>query len=430
MKIELDELLEKGIISNEIANNIRSYYEQKSLTTDSPNRLLLGFGILGALLVGLGILLIIGHNWDSFPHYVRVSLSLLPLILSQVLAAIALFKKPESSVWREASGILLVLSIGGCIALLSQIYQMGGSMTSFLLTWLLLALPVIYILRSSVASLLFIGLLTFYGYDTAYWNYNWYYFLLYWGLLISVIPFYYLLYKKQPNSSGFNFHSWAFALTVLTCFGGFARSTEGEWMLPAYMSLLGIYFLIGYLPIFAKKTTINNGFWLIGLLGMMGFALFFSYHWSWDEISRQKGVLSSSILGEVSFWVAMITTLALVAIGLFLYTRKNLIYNNLYYFSILPILFLGFFILAATQQASLATLLVNIVVFVLGVLTVLQGSRANHLGILNFGMLIVSVLIFCRFFDSDWSFVIRGVLFLLIGMGFFWINYKYLGKKK
>jgi uncharacterized membrane protein len=44
-------------------SEIKQFYQQQS--GKSGNRLIVVFGILGAILVGLGIILIIAHNWDD-----------------------------------------------------------------------------------------------------------------------------------------------------------------------------------------------------------------------------------------------------------------------------------------------------------------------------------------------------------------------------
>ena len=49
---ELPELVGANIISSDTAQKITDYYKRKQTT--SPNRQLLIFGILGALLVGIG----------------------------------------------------------------------------------------------------------------------------------------------------------------------------------------------------------------------------------------------------------------------------------------------------------------------------------------------------------------------------------------
>jgi hypothetical protein len=66
----------------------------------------------------------------------------------------------------------------------------------------------------------------------------------------------------------------------------------------------------------------------------------------------------------------------------------------------------------------------------LGVLYIRKGIRQDHLGILNYGLLIITALIICRFFDTKWSFILRGILFVMVGIGFFIANYQMLQKRK
>jgi uncharacterized membrane protein len=69
---DIQELVEANVISPEIANAIQDYYIQKE--ESSPNKLVIVFGILGALLVGLGIILIIAHNWDTLSRGIKTFL--------------------------------------------------------------------------------------------------------------------------------------------------------------------------------------------------------------------------------------------------------------------------------------------------------------------------------------------------------------------
>jgi len=95
---DIDELLKAQVISPEIAERIQVYYKQKG--SSSINKLFVVFGILGAILVGLGIILIIAHNWDELSKLLKTAFAFLPLIVGQALCLIALFKKSKSMAWR------------------------------------------------------------------------------------------------------------------------------------------------------------------------------------------------------------------------------------------------------------------------------------------------------------------------------------------
>src|SRR3954468_8025533 len=115
----LPELVSAGIISDETAQKINEYYLNKPKPEN--NRLLVVFGILGSLLVGLGIILIIAHNWDHLGRITKTVLSFVPLIVGQALAVYSLTVKKDSMVWKESGGTFLFLAIGSTISLIAQI---------------------------------------------------------------------------------------------------------------------------------------------------------------------------------------------------------------------------------------------------------------------------------------------------------------------
>ena len=59
----------------------------------------------------------------------------------------------------------------------------------------------------------------------------------------------------------------------------------------------------------------------------------------------------------------------------------------------------------------------------------LEGAKREHLGILNYGLLIIAALAACRFFDQDITFLGRGLIFLFVGFSFFAANYWIIRKR-
>ncbi|WP_435414935.1 DUF2157 domain-containing protein [Polaribacter aestuariivivens] len=115
-KQELPKLIKEGIISEEIAMKIESYYNLK--TDNSSNKLFTVFGVIGSLLVGLGIILILAHNWDNFSKLTKTIFAFLPLIIGQIVVGYSLLKK-KNSTWLESSGTFLFFGVGSSISLVS-----------------------------------------------------------------------------------------------------------------------------------------------------------------------------------------------------------------------------------------------------------------------------------------------------------------------
>jgi len=419
---ELPELLEAGVITQETANHIQDYYKNKS--ESSTNWLFIVFGILGAILVGLGIILIIAHNWDELPRLAKTVIAFLPLIIGQVICGFVLMKKMDSTAWREGSTSFLFFAVGACISLVSQIYNMPGDLSSFLFIWMILCLPLVYVMKSSVASLLYIIGITAYVCESSYWSYPSSESYPYWLLFIFALPHYYLLHRKNPRGNFMTFHNWLVPLSVVIALGSVVNNAE-DFIFIAYFSLYGSLYMIGNMDVFIRQKLRNNGYRIIGSLGTIGLLLSLSFDWFWEDL-RQKEFLFDKVITSPEFLVAII--LSIIAAGLLYLHQRNKSIAETKPLALIFILFIITFIIG--MFSPIAVVLINLYVFVLGILTIRDGARQNHLGILNYGLMIITVLVTCRFLDTNISFVIRGILFMSIGVGFFAANYWMLQKRK
>ena len=419
---DLQELVKADVISQNTADKISDFYRKKG--EDSTNRLFIVFGILGAILVGLGIIMIIAHNWDELSKSTKTFFAFLPLVVGQILCGFTLIKKQESIAWRESSGAFLFFSVGASISLVSQIYNIPGNLGSFLLTWMLLCLPLIYVMNSSIVSLLYIVGITFYAGETSYWSQPQSVAYFYWLLLLGALPHYGLLFKKNPESNFTIFHHWLVSLSVIISLGSVADKT-GSLMYIAYFSLFGLLYLVGNTAIFAQQKKRNNGYKILGTLGSIILLLTLSFDWFWEEL-RKRDFKFNEVITSPEFFAAVV--LSLLAGGLLLFQLKNKSIRDMKPVAPVFILFILTFIIGLSS--SFAVVLINFFVFAIGILTIKDGAKQDHLGILNFGLLIITALVICRFFDADLSFVFKGILFVSVGVGFFAANSWMLKKRK
>lgn len=419
---DISDLVKVDIITQQTADKILEFYKNKS--SSNTNRLFIIFGILGAILVGLGIILIIAHNWDELPKGTKTLFAFLPLLVGQVICGYALMKKQDNIAWRESGSAFLFFVIGASISLVSQIYNIPGGAGTFLLTWMLLALPLVYLMQSSITSLLFIVGITYYATQLGYWSYHTTFPYLYWLLLLGILPNYYILYKNKPESNFMIFHNWLIPISVIISLGTATKSTE-ELMFIAYISLFSFFYLVGNMDFFSRQKSRNSGYKLIGSLGIISMLLMLSFDWYWEEL-RSKEFPISDLIEAPEFYASVITSL-LAGVLLF-WQQKGKSILDIMPFSIMFILFIATFILGLSSP--IAVVFINILVFALGILAIKDGAKQDNLGVLNFGLLVITALVVCRFFDSDLSFVIRGLLFISVGAGFFATNYWLLKKRK
>lgn len=415
----LPELIEAGIISSETADAIEAYYEKKR--ESSPNRLLIAFGILGALLTGLGIILIVAHNWDHYAQSTQTILAFLPLLIGQGFAGFTILRKAENSVWKEASAVFLIFALGACIALVSQIYHLLGELSSYLFWWTLLSLPLMYLLRSSMASLLFWCGVTYYGCQAGYFERGntaspWY-----WLMIAAALPYYYHLSKRAAASNFANFHHFIVPISLVIVLGVEAHH-HAAFMFVAYFALFGLLHLIGAWIKQWNPVSNISGYQIAGKLGPLGLLLWFSFFSSWGELHYKVGWAQGQ-----EFYLSVLLLLLHGALLFWLQSRSKVpVWNT---FNLLPFVFALLFFLGMFYPL-ISAVLINLLLLGIGIMTIMEGSRENSITTLNIGLLTLTGLLICRFFDLKIDFVVRGILFILVGVGFFLGNYWLIKKKK
>jgi len=420
---DLKELVDHSVINQDVADRIATYYKSKE--SSSQNRLFIVFGILGALLVGLGIVLIIAHNWDDLSKSVKTILAFIPMIIGQAACLYVLLKRPQDVGWKEGTSTFLIFAIGACISLVSQIYRIEGDLASFILTWSVLSLPIIYVMRSSMASMLFIIGITFYASEAGYWGYNRFEPFFYWLLILLVVPHYINLYKHHLYSNFTFFHNWLIPISVTIVLGTMS-SAHDHLMLLAYMGLFGLLYLIGDI-FFRKNQKLRTNGWLIaGSLGTICLLISLSFDWYWKELSRTNIIISELLVSpEFIFSVVFVTSaLALLIIKIRKHPELDIGGTEVVFVLFLIIYFIGF------TTPILPQILINILILSVAIYVIRKGAKADHLGVMNYGLLIITALLISRFFDTDLSFVLRGVLFVMVGVGFFLANYRMVQKRK
>lgn len=422
---DLEELVNAGIISRDTAEQITHYYQSKENNTGSRFNALLG--ILGALLVSAGIVLVVAHNWDNLNKIIKTVLAFLPMIIGQALCAYTLWRKRDSRLWCECSSVVLFFAMAAGISLVSQIYQVSGSLEGFILTWLLATAPLVYIMNSSVTSLLVIAAATWYGYLAGY-SYGdqpglttipWYYL----AFLLFVAPHYYWYARHKRQSPFFHFHSWFLALSIIINIGMVNSIYLVNWGTAVYLALFCLYYAIGNTPFFKRLQLAANPFLITGLMGTVIILLFWTFQFGRDYLPSSWKNTHDTLL---PFHYTLIILLLLTAALLISNFRKDK--RSLFD----PVGFSTFLVsfCLLIENNFLSTFSANIWVLIIGLFYIRKGSLRDHFGVLNLGLLIILILAILRFFDDDIPFVWRGFFFVLAGTGFFVANYLMMRKRK
>ena len=409
---EIDELLSKGIIDQPTADRIRNYYSRTE--ADGGNRLFAIFGILGALLVGLGVILIVAHNWDQLSQSARLTFSFVPTIIGQTLCFYVFRKRISSVAWREGASVFLFLSVGATISLIAQVYHLPSDLNEFLFTWLLLVAPLIYLMRSNFTSLLFIvgvtwlGWLTNEGEPQSSW---------FWLLMLFALPKYLMLWTSGREKNSLMFHHWIFVIAILTNLWTL-HSGESPIIVLMYMVVLAIFYQIG--EGIGLSRLLGNAYLIAGSVGTAVLLMVHSFIFPWNEYRDEMitGSLSSwgMIIGYAEFWwtIAFFAILLLVLRLIITENTRRILDLNNWAFVLLTLCFFVCYL-----DVDIARILINLFLLALALSKIKKGVDEDSLLILNYGLLVITVLVICRFFDTELSFVLRGLLFHYCWRGIF-----------
>jgi len=406
---ELPGLVSSGILSAESAEKLLQHYKESK--NGGLNLAIVSFSIIGAVLMGFGIILILAHNWDQLLRPVRAMLSFAPLIMAQVLAGFVLLKRRESTGWCEGAGTFWVLAIGASIALVAQTYHISGDFGVFILTWSLMALPVVYLLNSSVAALLFwIGTTVWVSdthgqHGTEVW---------FWPMLGLAVP--HLLWAFQRNRYHVRVGALNWVLTICGAFGiwfALGRYSSGDWI-PVYTGYFALVYMLGSLWFEEGRMFWQRSFQTVGGLGVIVLSIVLSFEnvWHYQNPMELLNITSSN-------WVQTLSLLVwpMAALGLWGYLwRKRELVTLL--FGALPVIAIAGVLLSGNHLDFMAMMLMNVYVLALSVALIWLGTYNR----LNIGMLILLTLIIVRFFDSDLGFVVKGLAFITAGVGFLVTN--------
>jgi uncharacterized membrane protein len=105
---------------------------------------------LGAIAIGLGVMAVVGANWEDIPHWLKLAVC---FVLQVVLAGAVWHAASRGWVWtRELAALLLFALVLAGIALVGQVYQLQSAPWRALVLWLVLTTPFMAVATRTVLS--------------------------------------------------------------------------------------------------------------------------------------------------------------------------------------------------------------------------------------------------------------------------------------
>ncbi|MFA6103253.1 MAG: DUF2157 domain-containing protein [Victivallaceae bacterium] len=414
---ELPVLKEKGILSGENADALNKYYQ--SIMPPKANfqqLVIMFFGILSAALIGAGIILIIACNWDDIPRHIRAGMAFIPLLLAAGFGGYTL-RRGKGAAWQESAAILTALSSAAAIALISQTYQLGGTLKDFLFVWMLLFFLLIYIFNSAGTFLIYAVALTV-------WNFNrWDMFSThvsrsdtYFFALFIALPLWWLIVNFRKAPYGLKSSLFCWVITIFTLLNSIhAMAGYNDLQIKLYWALiLAVLFLAG-----ALRRSGGAGFWGNPLLpsGAVGITIYsaiasFSDFWNYHPsyYSSADNIMYKEYYG----WVVI----GIIGAAWLLLLVKR--WNN--EVELIPALLPLLVLIPVLIFPAAGGYVFDLYLLLAGIVFMRYGFKKYELFKINAGMFLLSLLLFLRFVDSGLDILLRGCLFILLGVMFLVVN--------
>lgn len=386
---EVEQWRQEGLIRKEQAQALLARYgllPGETPHTLQRSRIVLLLAILGAVLVGVGVILFVGSNWESIPKWAR--------LVSLMAATAAAYQggyrlSTRSQTYPKVGAALVFLGSllwGASIFLVGQTYHMGGpggdGERTGVLIWFIGVLPLAYVLWSVPHLVLALVL----GNVWLYWTIG--EVLSPYGPQAVLLPalavgllFYALgrLHTDRRSAERFEAaYCWLGLLSVFVVL--YAFSFEGFWT-------------------FGQPRAEAQWLWPVLLLGPAAIAgvvfLLTSGRRDWTAFTEAAAILALVLLGVAvaathPYWFAK--------------ASPEEYWNPVH------------------REAALSMALCNLLLLAATVGVLLLGWARHRPGLATFGMLVFFVQVVTRYFDLLWGMLSSSLLFIgagviLIGLG-------------
>ncbi len=359
----------EGLIRPEQAEEILARYGRvpgENQRSVRQSRLVWVLAFLGVILVGVGVVLVLGSNWQAIPKAVRLALLVGATAASYHAGYVMSYRSQK---YPKVGGALLLLGSllwGASIFLVGQMYSTGGS-----------------------------G-----GEDQA---------VFFW--FVGVIPLAYVLVSRLHLALGV-------VLGVTWLVMSANRYQSAEMVVPVLVAAgLGLYSLGRLHSSSPRFSTLQWPYRTLGLLVSLTCIYILSFKWFWESWGYRGSHAASMLVAEPYVWTAAALLLAALALVDSVRRReKGAPYEMLGV--LLLILTSASFAVFVRNPADWmgAVVVFNLALFVSEIGLVTLGWVRNEPALANIGIAFFALQVFTRYFDLFGSMLNSGMLFIGAGL--------------
>ena len=407
---EIERWTADEIISPEQADRLRQRY---AAPVDGPPWGLLVFASAGALVIGLGVILLFAYNWNEIPKWGKLAL-IFAAIVGAHAGGLACYRR---SGWQKRLGeallLLGTLFYGAGIWLIAQIYHIDEHYPNGFLLWALGALVMAWIIQSMPHALLATVLLAIWG-GSEVFHFNeanlWALVLLAFGLvplcwirqsallLAFVLAAVELILIANVANYGGSSHAFATSLALGVMLVAAARLTS--MIRPSFsagavvMACFGFggFFVCAYLLSFhdaaddllnwARHRSAQPGLATLHAWTMFALATGAWACTAWQAVARQSRIA----IEEWLLPIALVYAYGLAALGA-----------------------------GRSVHGGFIATTFNVILLGIAVMWMWRGCNESRLRPTVIGSLLLAAVVLARYFDLFQSLAARGLAFILLG---------------
>ncbi len=373
------------------------------------------FSILGALLVGAGLVLIFVTFWQEMPLLFKGILSVVPLLAGQASGLFVLWKKKDKAPWCEGGSVLWTAGVAATLTMIYNIFDLSIDWTNVLILIAVSVMPVIGILRSVAPMVVYYASSICWG-VTVYGDTESLLIILATAVLVALGCVYSSsLIKIEKKSHRSILAQWisVIAVTAYVCAIGM-----GMEFLPLFVAGLMAIAICLYLISF-KDADMAMPYKIPGLF-ITAILMFASASIYYDDLEPEKYNIIYIAVCVIAIALTGILTIKKVKDNFSKgYIAAVVVFYALYIASL--------YAMGGKYNSDIADTFLNILkapAFVAYILMIISGAREKKLMPINLGFIGVAGLVMVVVYQSGLSMLGNGIMLLIFGAALLAINFK------
>lgn len=403
------------------------YGEKRNIGLEAPKpdrrkTMNIVFATLGSLLTATGLIIVIVYIWEKIPDFFLALLSFLPLILGGSVALWSYKKKRNSIGWSEGSSVAWVAGLVATLGLVVAMFGVDLEFRTSAIGLSLLILPVSFIMNSVFPLTVYFGITTFFIIEETYMiNVS--------SLLIGLFLFaagLVFVFKQPRDDYRRKYSTWLVILSASVILPVFAEATTDTGDAPVILCMI-----IGILTaLYAADREENPAYPFRYICVPAISAIMCAMCFESDDLIR--GVYFITDTPEIHFpGIAPFASAVIIAAGV-IFSRKS--------FKGHPekAVFVAFSSLTAVLCSVCAaaseffnksgdtaiSIIITLFSFAASISIIVSGIRKAKLLTVNFGLIMLCVLIYLTIFADRFEIIYSGIACIVMGGILLFLNYR------